>query len=227
MRVQDLDHLGIIAGIVDQMGLEDRVNQCLGTHPQQIVSPGQGIKAMILNGLGFVSAPLYLYEGFFLGKATEHLLGEGIEAAHLNDDYLGRLLDHVWAYGPSQLFSVVAMTAYRRFRLQAQRYHFDSSSMSVHGAYASESEPPGSIEITHGYSKDHRPDLKQFIVEMMCGDDGEVPLAIEIASGNQSDKAVFGQRLKAFAQQWDVEGILVADSALYSEGNLSELGALR
>lgn len=99
--------------------------------------------------------------------------------------------------------------------------------MSVYGAYASESTPPGGIEITHGDSKDHRPDLKQFIVEMMCGNDGEVPLAIEIASGNQSDKAVFGQRLKAFAQQWDVDGIRVADSALYSEGNLSELGALR
>ena len=162
-----------------------------------------------------------------MGKATEHLLGEGIEAAHLNDDYLGRLLDHVWAYGPSQLFSVVAMTAYRRFGLEAQRYHLDSSRVSVHGAYTSERESPGSIEITHGYSKDHRPDLKQFIVEMICGNDGEAPLAIEVASGNQSDKAVFGQQLKAFAQQWDVDGIRVADSALYSEGNLSELGALR
>ena len=77
MKVEDLDHLGIIAGIIDQMGLIERVNGCLGTHPQQIVSPGLGVKAMILNGLGFVSAPLYLYEGFFEGKATEHLLGEG------------------------------------------------------------------------------------------------------------------------------------------------------
>ena len=54
MEVQDLDHLGIIAGIVDKMGLESRTNECLGTHPQQVVSPGQGLKAMILNGLGFV-----------------------------------------------------------------------------------------------------------------------------------------------------------------------------
>ena len=80
MDVQDLDHLGIIAGVIDQMGLEARVNECLGTHPQQKVSPGQGLKAMILNALGFVSAPLYLYEGFFKGKATEHLLGEGVTA---------------------------------------------------------------------------------------------------------------------------------------------------
>ena len=227
MRVEDIDHLGIIAGIVDEIGLEGRVNTCLGTHPQQIVSPGQGIKAMILNGLGFVSAPLYLYEEFFLGKATSHLMGEGIEPSHLNDDYLGHLLDKVWEYGPSQLFSLIAVDAYRCYELEVRRYHLDSSSWSVHGTYEDTSEEPGCIEIRHGYSKDHRPDLKQFVIDMICGNDGEVPLAFEVGSGNQSDKAVFGQRLKAFAQQWDIDGILVADSALYSDDNLTTLGSLR
>ena len=227
MRVENIDHLGIVAGIVDEIGLEARVNRCLGTHAQQIVSPGQGLKAMILNGLGFVSAPLYLYEDFFLGKATTHLLGEGIEAEHLNDDYLGRLLDKVWDYGPSQLFSLVALDAYRCYGLEVRRYHLDSSSLSVHGAYEETSTEPGCIEITHGYSKDHRPDLKQFVVEMICANDGEVPLGFEVGSGNQSDKAVFAQRFKAFAQQWDVDGMLVADSALYSEENLTTLGSLR
>lgn len=226
MRVQDLDHLGIVAGIVDQIKLEERVNESLGTHPQQIVSPGQGIKAMILNGLGFVSAPLYLYEGFFVGKATSHLLGEGIEAEHLNDDYLGRLLDKVWEYGPSKLFSLIAMEAYRSMGLEVRSYHLDSSSLSVHGAYEQGEATEGRIQITHGYSKDQRPDLKQFIVETICCNDGEVPLAFEVASGNQSDKAVFGERFKAFCQHWDVEGTLVADSALYSAENLALLESL-
>lgn len=48
---------------------------------------------MILNGLGFVSAPLYLFGNFFAGKPIDHLLGPGIEAEHLNDDHLGRVLD--------------------------------------------------------------------------------------------------------------------------------------
>ena len=227
MEVQDLDHLGIIAGIVDQMGLELRANECLGTHPQQIVSPGQGIKAMILNGLGFVSAPLYLYESFFLGKATSHLLGEGIEPSHLNDDYLGRLLDKIWAYGPSEFFSLIAMDAYRAFGLAAKRYHLDSSSFSVQGAYEECSTEPGCIEITYGHSKDHRADLKQFITEMICSNDGAVPLSFQVASGNQSDKAVFAERFQAFAEQWDIEGLLVADAALYSAENLFRMGALR
>jgi transposase len=58
-----------------------------------MVSLGQVLKAMILNGLGFVSAPLYLFSQFFEGKAIEHLLGAGIAAEHLNDDRLGRALD--------------------------------------------------------------------------------------------------------------------------------------
>ncbi len=229
MQVEDLEHLGIIAGIIDQMGLEARTNACLGQHPQQIVSPGQGVKAMIiLNGLGFVSAPLYLYEGFFLGKATRHLLGAEVEAHHLNDDTLGRMLDKVWDYGASELFSLIAMNAYRAFGLQVHRYHLDSSSFNVHGAYedATSGESEGCIEITYGHSKDHRPDLKQFMVEMVCSNDGSVPLSFQVASGNQSDKAVFTQRLKAFAEQWDVDGMLVADAALYSADNLSELGTL-
>lgn len=58
--VQDIDHLGIVAGIIDEMGLVEQINQLLGTHPQEIISSGQAVKAMILNGLGLVSAPLYL-----------------------------------------------------------------------------------------------------------------------------------------------------------------------
>ena len=97
IRVQDIDHLGIVAGIIDEMGLVEQINQLLGTHPQEMISPGQAVKAMILNGLGLVSAPLYLFERFFVGKSSEHLLGEGISPAHLNDDRLGRVLDKLSA----------------------------------------------------------------------------------------------------------------------------------
>ena len=229
MEVQDLDHLGIIAGIIDQMGLESRTNECLETHPQQIVSPGKGVKAMILNGLGFVSAPLYLYEGFFLGKATSHLLGEGIAPAHLNDDYLGRLLDKIYAYGASEWFSLIAMDAYRAFGIETRRYHLDSRRFSVQGDYDPETAAtePDCIEITYGHSKDHRPDSKQFITEMICSNDGAVPLAFQVSSGNQSGSAVLAERLRVFAQQWDVNALLVADAALYSAENLAMMGGLR
>lgn len=86
------------------MCLVEKINQLLGTHPQEIVSPGQAVKAMIINGLGLVSAPLYLFEKFFVGKATEHLLGEGISPEHLNDDRLGRVLDKLYSAGLTEVF---------------------------------------------------------------------------------------------------------------------------
>jgi len=51
IRVQDID-CGIVAGIIDEMGLVEQINRLLGTHPQEIISAGQVVKAMILNGLG-------------------------------------------------------------------------------------------------------------------------------------------------------------------------------
>ena len=93
IKVLDLDHLGIVAGIIDEMELVEEVNKIVGITTQEIVSPGQVMKAMILNGLGFLSAPLYIFEEFFVGKATSHLIGKGILPEHLNDDRLGRALD--------------------------------------------------------------------------------------------------------------------------------------
>jgi transposase len=148
IRVQDIDHCGLIAGICDTMGLVEQLDRLLGTHPQEIVIPGQTVKAMILNGLGFVSAPLYLLEKFFVGKATEHLLGEGIRPEHLNNDRLGRILDKLYTFGLTELFVTVALSAARRFGVSLHSLHLDSSSLHVDGDYLSggdDTEEPGTI----------------------------------------------------------------------------------
>src|SRR4028119_385978 len=123
IQVQDIDHLGIVAGIVDEIGLVEQVNELLGTHPQEMASLGQVLKAMILNGLGFLSAPLYLFSQSFEGKAMEHLLGAGIEAHHLNDDRLGRALDRFYEYGVTKLFTTLALRAADKFGVERERVH--------------------------------------------------------------------------------------------------------
>ncbi|QKQ72195.1 IS1634 family transposase [Nostoc sp. TCL240-02] len=233
IRVQDIDHCGIVAGIIDQMCLVEQINQILGTHHQEIVSSGQAVKAMILNGLGLVSAPLYLFEKFFVGKATEHLLGEGISPEHLNDDRLGRVLDKLYEAGLTQVFVTVALAAAKKFGVEKDSLHLDSSSFHVHGEYTNNSTEgsgkPREITITKGYSRDHRPDLKQFIVDLMCSGDGDIPLYLNlrVADGNEADSAVFAQILKEFRHQWEIDALFVADAALYTEGNLKQMDSLR
>ena len=237
IQVKNLDHLGIVAGIIDQIGLVEEIDRQIEQHPLQIISTGQVVKAMILNGLGFVSAPLYLFSEFFVGKATEHLLGEGIEPEHLNDDRIGRALDSLWNQGLTPLFTSIAMLAHQRFNLLTKSMHLDSSSFSLEGSYEIESseessesiesiESIESVKITYGYSKDHRPDLKQFMMDVICTGDGDVPLFLRIGDGNESDRAVFAQLMRQFKQEWNLDSIYVADSALYSAENIQQLGKL-
>lgn len=237
IQVQNIDHLGIVAGIVDEIGLVEQVDELLGTHPQAVVSLGQVLKAMILNGLGFVSAPLYLFSQFFEGKATEYLLGAGIKAEHLNDDRLGRALDDFYAYGVTKLFTTLALSAARKFGVATERVHLDSSSMSVEGQYgvdaATSTEAGGEveqacpIEITYGYSRDRRPDLKQFLIDTICSGDGDVPLYLRVANGNEVDSVGFGQVVNEYRTQWQFDGLLVADAALYTAENLQQLQGLK
>jgi transposase len=72
IQVQNLDHLGLVAGIIDDLGVVEQVNQLVGQHSCEKVSPGHVVKAMLINELGLVSAPLYMFSKFFEGKATEH-----------------------------------------------------------------------------------------------------------------------------------------------------------
>src|SRR5215210_1058770 len=197
IEIQDIDHLGIVSGIVDEIGLVEEIDQKLGTHPQEHVSLGQAVKAMILNGLGFLSAPLYLFGEFFTGKATEHLLGAGIKPQHLNDDRLGRVLDKLFEAGLTELFVGVASKASERFGvpIATRSVHLDATSFHLHGRYETHEEEeerePEEIRLTHGYSRDQRPDLKQFVVDLMSTGDGGVPLFLRVADGNESDQAVF------------------------------------
>lgn len=227
-----LDHLGIVAGIIDDIDLVEILDNEFGNHPQEAVSSGVAVKAMILNGLGFVSAPLYLFERFFHGKPTEHLLGKGITPEHLSDDKLGKVLDKLHDAGLTRVFVNVALHAAKRYGVTLSRLHLDASSFHVHGRYENEPADPdeedeGVIHITHGYSREKRPDLKQFLVDLMASNDEVVPVFFDAASGNQSDTHRFAHLVRRYRELTDLDALFIADSALYSEENLQALAGLR
>jgi transposase len=218
-----------VAGLIDEIGIVELLNERLGIDPREKVSTGVVVKAMLLNGLGFVSAPLYLFEAFFKGKATEQLLGTGIKPEQLNDDRLGKALDELYASGLSDLFLSISLQAVQRFEVKIETAHLDSTSFHVDGEYEDTAEPPdsGAVKITYGYSKDHRADLKQFVMNLICVGDGDIPVLMEMASGNQSDKARFAGLFQDFKEQWNFEGLCIADSALYSADNLQAMSGMQ
>jgi len=170
---------------------------------------------------------------------------------HTKHEYrLGRVLDQLYLVGSSQIFTTIALAAAQKFEIDTGTAHLDSSSFHLHGKYESElgsvsviesetaldsgdcesTKPVSStvpIKITYGYSRDHRPDLKQFILDLICSSDGDVPLFLRVGSGNESDRAVFTSICQEFKQQLNLDSLMVASGVLYSAPNLSMLTNLR
>jgi transposase len=102
-------------------------------------------------------------------------LGEEIKAKDLNDDKLGRVLDKLYKVGLTQLFIKIALAAVKIFGVKMDNLHLDSSSVSVEGEYLEKGGvEEGRLKITHGYSRDKRTDLKQFMIDLICSGDEDI-----------------------------------------------------
>lgn len=222
-----LDHLGIVAGVCQEIGLAAWLDAQEPGNRQQ-VSVGTATVAMILNGLGFSNRQLYLVPQFFANKPVEHLLGAGITAEMLNDDCLGRTLDWLYAHDLTKLFAGIASRARQIFGIKVEQVHVDTTSFSVSGEYTKDEtvEAAAVIAITYGYSRDHREDLKQGMLALATTHDGEVPVYMQPLDGNSSDKVSLLAAVRAIVTQLrEANGeasIYVADNGVYSESNMRQ-----
>lgn len=220
LRSERLDHLGIVAGVCLEIGLADYLDALAGPTEQQ-VSVGTATVAMILNGLGFSNRRLYLVSQFFATKPVEHLLGPGITADLLHDDCLGRTLDWLYDHDPTTLLAGIARQARQRFGVAARQVHVDTTSFAVSGEYAVEDEEEDEdaqvVAVTYGYSRDHRDDLKQWMLALATTRQGDIPLYLHALDGNASDKVSLVAAVEALGGQLHGEGetpIFVAHSGL-------------
>lgn len=183
-KIKNIDHLGIVAGLIDEIGIVETINSKLGVDSRERIAAGIMVKAILINGLGFVSRPLYLFKQFFDDKAIEILLGEDVENDYLNDDKIGRVMDNLYKYGLNNLFIEIVLSVIKKFKIDTKYSHLDATSFHLHGEYKSEINQENQEEITRerpifitkGYSRDHRPDLKQCVLDLITSSDGETAL---------------------------------------------------
>lgn len=180
-----------------------------------------GNSPCLSGGLGFTNRRLYLTHQFFQTKPVEHLLGIKIKAEDLTDYTLSHTLDQISKYGASELFASVAFETAVEQNLLGMTNHLDSTSFSMQGEYEVQDDPKV-IEITHGYSRDRRPDLKQVVLSLVVNGPSAIPIFMEPLDGNNSDKESFHKTIQAFQKQirFDKDFKWVADSALYTADKL-------
>ena len=221
LTITDVGHLPIVKDYAKKIRLVETVDAMVENQMQ--VSAGLTVLAMVLDTLSGRN-PLYRLQSFFEDKDTELLLGEAVDTGAFADHNVSRVLDSLYDAGTGRLFSQIAQNAVGAFALDTACAHYDTTSMSVFGDY-DWPDPP--FHITYGHSKDKRPDLKQFLVEMFCVE-RDVPIIGASRDGNASDKTLNNELLGGISRHMARHGIdpgafiYVADSALVTCDNLKQ-----
>lgn len=221
MTFTDVRHLPIVKQYAKRINLVETINQLVDS--QMDLSPGMAILAMVLDTISG-RTPLYRLTEFFEEKDTELLLGTAIEPDLFCDTNLGRAMDKIFETGTLKIFSKLSQHAISVFDVDARRVHFDTTSVSVYGDYDL-ADPP--FQITYGHSKDKRPDLKQFLVSMLCVE-SNIPIMGATQDGNASDKTLNNELLTNISKHMARHGlapgayVYVADSAFVTPDNLDK-----
>ena len=189
--------------------------------------PSSMTLAILLSNLLLARQPLYAIPAWVARRVPEHLGLQADQAGRLNDDRIGRALDHLRRADRASLLTALVLHAVRAFDIELSELHQDTTTVTFSGEYAGQAAPEAAgcpPRITFGYNKDHRPDLKQLLYSITITADGAVPVHCKTYDGNTSDDQVH-------TDTWDfLRGILghadflyVADSKLCTRDNMSYL----
>ena len=138
-----------------------------------------------------------------------HWIGSGT----IGDDAIGRALDRLFEADRASLLTSLALSAIDHFDLDVSRVYNDSTSIKFSGAYAHQN--PEGIQLRRGFSKDHRPDLKQLVYSLSVTADGAIPIHYKTYDGNRTDDTTHLEIWQTLCQLLDRRDfIYVADSKL-------------
>jgi len=220
----------LISAICDEIGFEELLNEQLDWDKERChLSPGTRLKALIINIL-CDRQPLYHIHRFFQEQDVEMLFDPGVKAGDLNEYSIGRALDALYKATPWKVYSTLSISACQKLGLPLGTLHNDTTSFSLYGDYnpteEKSKETNDELQITYGYSKQRRPDLKQIVLGMSVTPE-RIPILAHVENGNTDDKSWnldFIKKLRETLskEEWD-NVVYQADSALITTDNLRNI----
>lgn len=187
--------------------------------------PSAKVLLFVLRNIMLAAFPLYKIPEWARNYPSE-LLGmtpEQMDA--LNDDRIGRDLERLFLTDRSTMTTVIALWVIKQYEIEMASCHNDSTTVSFCGAYKRKAkfkkEP---VALRRGFNKDHRPDLKQLIFNLVVSGDGAVPIHYRLHDGNVTDDTTH-------PETWDTlrnlvghtDFIYVADSKLCTVKNMTHI----
>jgi transposase len=215
--------LPIVNAFYDRLGIDRLLESHVPDDARLRVSPAAALGVVIRN-LVVRHAPVYAL-GEWAGRYDPAVVGLAADETELlNDDRVGRMLARLFDADRASLLTRLVLDAVEAFDIDLSRLHNDSTSLKLSGAYdtAAGQERGGkpTPAVKHGFSKDHRPDLKQLVWILTVTADGAVPIAFRVADGNTADVTTHIDTWNTLvALTGEVGFLYVADSKLATFDN--------
>ena len=201
------------------------------------------VAGVLVRNLACGRQPLYGLADWAAGYEPAQLGLLPGQAALCNDDRAGRALDLLFEADRASMMTALTLAAVREYQVSAGELHNDSTSLALYGAYrpacggqASADDgaagrdaggtPRRPPRPARGFSKDHRPDLKQLVWILTVSADGFVPFTARMADGNTGDDATHIQTWEECRAIAGTPGFLyVADSKLATGASMDYIDA--
>lgn len=212
---------------LNKIRFAEMIDQQVKWDPAQCnVSPGVLAKSVVLSTFATRRTPLYHINQTLTGMDLEGLFGTNYYSDEFSDDAIARTLDKLYNANPNSLYTNLSLSCLAKFDISVHKLHSDTSSLSLSGAYEDcEAQDYEGLSICHGYSKDHRPDLKQVMIGQIVTEHG-IPLVSLPLDGNTSDSAFNQEALELLSNTFGDrmgEMIYIADSKLINKPTLKIL----
>ena len=196
VHVERLDHFGLLAHVIQDLGLIPMLDARLVPDEPEESTPGEAVAGMLLNGLGFAHRPLALTPQFCANQPLE-LLGREERRAELCQRLtLGRTLEESHAYGCARLLRAWARAVCVQDGMAQRCPPLDTTSCALTGDSVPESDAQA-MPLTHGYATDHRPALQPAVLALLVSPEGGGPMVRQSWAGKAADTQMFQERAAA------------------------------
>jgi transposase len=229
LRTERLGPLPLVNHFLARLDLAAVLARHVPTDDRRVAMPYADGLGILLRSIVVEREPIYR-QGETVRTFAAGLYGLGADAElRVGDDQLGRALDRLFDADRAALLTEIVVAVGQRFGVRFAQLHNDSTTIRFSGQYRT-SRAGRHLRgrpapwITYGYSKDHRPDLKQLLFILTMSADGGVPVQFRCADGHTNDAETHRQTwetLRAVAGRADF--LYVADSKLCTREQMDHI----
>ncbi|MCP3913972.1 MAG: IS1634 family transposase [bacterium] len=232
LRTERLGALPLINHFADRLGLAALLDRHVPTTSSRCRVAHARALGVLVRSILVEREPLYRQQETVTTFASWAFGLEPAEAKGLRDDQIGRALDRLFDADRGSLLTDIVVAAQERFGLVLDELHNDSTTVSFAGQYVRATGR--SIRgkrgpwITYGFSKDHRPDLKQLLFVLTTAADGGVPVQFRCEAGSCADVRTHIETWEALRRATGSPDFLyVADSKLCAADPMNHIDEQR